>query len=568
MTAESLGRSLDARRVGATLMGKCPAHQDGTASLAIRDEGGKVLLHCHAGCEQRDVLEALKARGLWESGEKTSGNTETAYNYTDADGKVLYQVVRQPGKRFFQRRPNGEPGKWANGLAGVAPVPYRLPDLLKAETIFCVEGEKDADNLARAGLVATCNNGGAGNFKPALAQYFAGKNVVILPDNDGPGRKHAEAVAGLLRPVAASVLIVELPGLPEKGDVSDYLASGKTQADIRALCREALAATPKTAGPPKIRSVSEVCSIRTYAAQKIEWVIDEVLAAGTVNLISGDAGSGKTTLATDMASRVERGIPFAGLATEQRPVLFLDRENPLPVVIDRFDRLSINDSPNFKYWGGWAAEEAPAPWSPIVIAWVQSCARPPLIVVDSLVGFLQGEENSATEVRAYMQGFRRLADLGSCVVVLHHSGKGESSKDYRGSSDIKASIDCGFHLSNLGESSRLGALRLRAFKARFSVQPELILHYEDGGFRMDCRGPSLTMTDVLRELLIENPRSTASEFEALAATKSIGNHKARQFLANGIDAGVIRPEKGPHNTKHHVWKGSTRVENVEFDGPE
>jgi hypothetical protein len=253
---------------------------------------------------------------------------------------------------------------------------------------------------------------------------------------------------------------------------------------------------------------------------------------------------------------VDRGVPFVGLETQRRPVLILDKENPLPVVVERFDRLGIQDGPNFKVWGGWALDEPPAPFSPIVMEWVAACDPKPLIVVDSLVSFHGGNENDATETRAYMQGFRRLADLAATVILLHNSGKAESSKEYRGSSDIKASIDVGYHLANLGDSSQLGMLRLKAFKARFSVQPEIILNYRAGRFEIDGRGATRTNQEILQQLLIENPRALSKRFEDMAADKGVARSKARDFLASGIVAGTIHVDKGARNTRFHTWVGA------------
>src|ERR1700733_1103497 len=167
---------------------------------------------------------------------------------------------------------------------------------------------------------------------------------------------------------------------------------------------------------PKIRSIAALPSPRTYAAQTIDYVIEGVLAAGTVTLISGDSGCGKTTLATAMGSSIERGVPFAGLRTLQRPVLILDKENPLSVVIERLDRLGVDVSERFKIWGGWCDEEPPDPGSAIVVEWVMACNPKPLIIVDSLIGFFEGDENNASEVRPYMHAFRRLADMGATVI--------------------------------------------------------------------------------------------------------------------------------------------------------
>ena len=120
---------------------------------------------------------------------------------------------------FRQRRPDGRGGSvW--GLRGVERVPYRLPELLGAvadRLVFIPEGEKDADNLVKLGLVATCNSEGAGKWRPHFARYFVGRDVVILPDNDDPGRKHAASVTSNLAPVARTVRVLALPDRPPKG---------------------------------------------------------------------------------------------------------------------------------------------------------------------------------------------------------------------------------------------------------------------------------------------------------------------------------------------------------------
>src|SRR4051812_24678041 len=114
MTANYLVRELEARRCGSCWMAKCPAHDDRNPSLSIREVAGKVLLHCHAGCAQRDVIQALRARDLWP---KRSVNERRAivatYDYHDEAGRVLYQVVRTQPKGFFQRRSDGH-GGWIN----------------------------------------------------------------------------------------------------------------------------------------------------------------------------------------------------------------------------------------------------------------------------------------------------------------------------------------------------------------------------------------------------------------------------------------------------------------------
>jgi hypothetical protein len=175
------------------------------------------------------------------------------YVYRTADGKPYLLVKRTANKDFPQFHHEGS--TWRPGKPTGPKIPYRLPELLAAPLttpIYIVEGEKDVDNLAMLGFVGTCNSEGADTgsgkkWTPELNQHFTGRHVYIIPDNDAPGRKHAEHVARSLAPMAASVRIVELPGLGPGGDVSDWLAASGTANQLSALAA-AGGATTEPAG--------------------------------------------------------------------------------------------------------------------------------------------------------------------------------------------------------------------------------------------------------------------------------------------------------------------------------
>ncbi len=212
-------------------------------------EGGGVLdlIRAQTGLVNGEAARWLQDNGFAADEVAQAPRRQVAiYDYQAADGTLLFQVVRFAPKDFRQRRPDGN--GWAWNLQGIDPVPFRLPTLIAAveagKRIHIVEGEKDVLSLERLGLAATCNAGGADNGKgrkwlPAFGRYFGGADVVVLPDNDDPGRTHAAHVARTLADTARSVRIVELPGLPPKGDVSDWLAAGGT---VEALDRLADAA--------------------------------------------------------------------------------------------------------------------------------------------------------------------------------------------------------------------------------------------------------------------------------------------------------------------------------------
>jgi Protein of unknown function (DUF3631) len=157
------------------------------------------------------------------------------YDYRDEHNTLLFQVVRFEPKTFAQRRPDGR-GGFIWGLDGVRRVLYRLPQLLNTVGIvYVTEGEKDADRLTDLGLTSTCNPCGAGSWRPEFAECFEGRDVVILPDNDGAGLAHADDVARAIHPVAKSVRVVWLPEVPPKGDVSDWLGAGHTISELEEI---------------------------------------------------------------------------------------------------------------------------------------------------------------------------------------------------------------------------------------------------------------------------------------------------------------------------------------------
>jgi putative DNA primase/helicase len=158
-------------------------------------------------------------------------------DYKDEQGQVLYQSCRTDPKGFFSRRPDGA-GGWVNGLNGTRKVLYKLPELIessKQDFIFVCEGEKDTDRLCDLGFPSTTNVGGALNWDKSYNKFFEGRLVALLPDNDEPGRNRVNKIASELHGIASEIRIVELPGLPDHGDISDWLDAGHTAQEFQKI---------------------------------------------------------------------------------------------------------------------------------------------------------------------------------------------------------------------------------------------------------------------------------------------------------------------------------------------
>jgi hypothetical protein len=293
-------------------------------------EGGGVLalIERTKGLKGKDAIAYIREIGC-DVGDDAREIVAT-YDYVDETGTLIFQVVRFDPKDFRQRKPDGA-GGWTWSTSGVRQVPYRLPDLNEAlahdRTVFIVEGEKDVDRLWAWNVPATCNAGGAGKWRAELSEFLRNADVVILPDNDPqaknpdgtprfhpdgrpvyPGQDHARDIAAKLAGVANRVRILELPNLPLKGDVSDWVRAGGTAEELWRLAELALPAeqyqpSPSTTPKPVIGSWwRDPATIPPreflYGRHYIRRAIGATIAAG---------GRGKTTLSVYEAVTMTAG---------------------------------------------------------------------------------------------------------------------------------------------------------------------------------------------------------------------------------------------------------------------
>ncbi len=187
----------------------------------------------------------------------TAREPEAIYIYTDERTQPLFEVCRFPGKRFAQRRSDGK-GGWIWNLDGVRRVLYRLEEVMLADQIVVVEGERDTESLRTLGVIATTNSGGARGWQREYAEFLRGKRVAIIPDADEPGRNWADAIVRDLVGVAVSIQRLELPGIEpgSGGDISDWLAMGHSKAELLVLIEAAPEIKPLAEdGPALIRNV-------------------------------------------------------------------------------------------------------------------------------------------------------------------------------------------------------------------------------------------------------------------------------------------------------------------------
>ena len=226
---------------GESFRAPCPLHEGkDSRSLKITERDGRIDLYCFAGCKPEEVLGEIERR--IDSGERFRkpegeplGELVTTYEYRDQFGRVQYKKNRYEPKTFRIFAYDSESGEFTPGLNGHRPILYRYPEVLSADRVVITEGEKDSDNgreLGLEGYAFTTNFDGAGNWLQSYSQVLANKEIVIIPDNDPPGREHGRKVANSVAPFAKSVTVFELP---EGKDLSDWIALGHTAEETLAL---------------------------------------------------------------------------------------------------------------------------------------------------------------------------------------------------------------------------------------------------------------------------------------------------------------------------------------------
>ena len=501
---------------------RCPLHADRTASLSLNLKDG--VWKCHAGCGQGGILDferqmfpggdldswwatITKICGLEpnKKGERNLGKLVATYDYVDPAGKLIFQKLRYEPKNFVQRAPVGE-GRWNYSLSGLTKPLYRLPDLVSCQVAICCEGEKDADAvnaLPWASLAngkpfprvsATCNFDGAGHgkWKDEYAPYFTGKMVAIIPDNDEPGKLHANEVADSVSRYAFSVKIIELPDMPEHGDVSDYLTT-HTLVDLKTL----IAKTPHWEG--KKQEVKEVkpffvppSKIMSGVAD-VEWIVPGVIHKSGKGLIVASPKSGKSMLALDLGVALagqqswlgqpclSRRVRTAIVSREDGPGMTKRRVGQLAEgrglsisTLDEWMRFNTYEqSSSFSVQSDADLEE--------ITKWIKQESIE--FCIFDVLNILHGsDENSNTAMTQVMKRFDSIKEAtGIDIAIIHHDKKDSTagSKKPRGASAIDSWWEWKVSISPEAENEQIKVVHFGS-KATFP-HPAVTVEFQSEG---------------------------------------------------------------------------------------
>jgi RecA-family ATPase len=462
-----------------------PGHSPHDRSLSVKldaDAPGGFLVHSFAGDDpivcrdhvrklgglqefkpngrhrpsSEEMAQLLRAAVLSQKQEKRQRYLVATYRYLDADAALQYEVLRYEPKTFRQRRPDGN-GGWIWNLDGVHRVPYRLGDLIKYPfgTAFVCEGEKDANCLGERDLCATTV--ASGKWEGINLNVFAGRDVMVLEDNDDAGRVKALDAAARLHSVAATVRIVRLPGLPEHGDVSDWLDAGHSTDDLvefcfgtplwapgtvdRASASSSAAAAPSASRPPMAQADDppslpfiNVISWQHQPVPGREWCVLHRIPMRNVTLFSGEGAIGKSIVSLQLSVAHVLGKDWLRTMPEPGPVLVVACEDDADELHRRLSLILAHYGASFTdlkelhllSLAGRDALLAMPDRNGLIkptqlFAQLNAAAcktQPRLILLDNSADVFGGNENDRAQVRQFIGILRSLAIATNAGVLL------------------------------------------------------------------------------------------------------------------------------------------------------
>lgn len=514
------------------------------------------------------------------SGAMPSNDIEALYDYRDERGTLLFQVVRKHPKRFIQRRPDGAGWLWQTN--GVRRVLYRLPELLasdKAKTVYLVEGEKDADNLAKRGYVATTNPGGAGKWRfvaDDAKKALAGRSVVIVADADAPGRLHARDVAEALRSTVKSVRVVEVPA-PQK-DVTEFLeAGGALDGWLKESEPEPTESAARSLAP-------EIPFDDLWTTEpEAELIIPGLgIGPGPVHTVIGTFYTGKTLFMMSLGLSVASGKDVFGMWRVRRGKwIHFDYEMgrrhikryiqrlAVGMGIDPDDlrhRVSIRTLPLLNLTTEGASE-----------LYAEIFDGASLVTIDPLRSAARGADENKSEFREHLDLIASVSESTRCpVMLLHHAGKPSEGSERRHTGRGTSAIDDAAQTKFVLSAKEKGApILVTHEKSRELTKPldNFYLEIDNSnpkGVRLIHRFPEEVDDSALDEVEKIKPTILRLVQKASRPLRSANDIYARSGLRREVcltairelmEGGQLAQPDGPHGCIRVVPKMGTHSKN-------
>lgn len=550
----------------------CPFHDDKEPSFNFNSQTGQFFCH---GCQAKgdifefysrinnlntksnfkDVLSGIAKDFNISEDKKSKSRIVETYDYRDETGKDLFQVVKYDPKDFKQRRKNNK-GDWTWNIKGVRIALYNLQAVTGAQDIFFCEGEKDCHSVNELGFVATTIPMGAGKIKGQQEKYkildvLKGKRVFILPDNDKAGKNHAEQVATLLYGKAKEVRIVEMPGLDESEDVTDFIRKnsdpwGGDKAKTKLI--EIVAQAPAWRPPRNFIEASDLLNANYEKRTPI--IAKGIMPNGSHIIISGESGIGKSLFRSELALHLVMGWDWLGFEVPTaRSVAIFQYENTEPMEQVRLRRmctgLGISKIPQGKlsFIDRKNRVDLGLKGDRTRLLELVKESKAEVVIYDCLSNLHSKDENKNIQMREILDSLTEVnAVAGTSCILIHHFGKphdGIADKyRTRGAQSIVDWCVTGAILTEKPHENKI--LRQLSFiKVRDGAIPKPLLLERDENFLSSIADEgSLCSPLKVREILedLGGEVSRQSELiDAIIREVSCSRRSAKKFIYRAIE---------------------------------
>jgi len=363
-------------------------------------------------------------------------------------------------------------------------VPYRLPEVQQAvaegRAIYICEGEKAADALCSLGVVATTSHAGAGNWSPELNQYFAGANVVVVPDNDAAGWGYADKIVQSLLGITKSIRIIDLELPKPKEDAHEFVHKYSGTKEILAskakksqpLTHEDVILTPKRLiesaiddllshnnepkeeqqQQPNTRKKLLVESWDSIKDEPVEWLVESIIPKKAFVALYAPPASWKSFIALDLAEAIATGRDWMGYKIPKKgAVLFISGEGyggmGARVSACKIQNQSPDGANLYIIRAQLNLRSSPEDFTELLNAindLIAEIGEPlELIILDTLMRMAGGEfnESSSEDMGGFITQTGKLQEIFECaLLVIHHTGK-DITKGLRGHSSLLGGCD-------------------------------------------------------------------------------------------------------------------------------
>ena len=392
--------------------------------------GGGVLdliQHLGRASNSQEAAQFLEDNGLIENKRcalPKSKKPLREHIYVDGSGKNVRKSVKYTDGSWKQFRWTEE--SWKPGVKGVPNPPYGLYRLLNdPEDYLCFifEGEKDVERAWKFGLSATCNSGGANNWKTEQSEWLKDRKICIVPDNDEAGKKHAKSVEHSLKKLEIDCFILweYTSDLPEKGDFSDWMDLNNNDYEgFLSLAGKACKRPAKSATQFLNKfNVLDAAALASLKLPPLEFLCDKILPNSGLAMLAGAPKAGKSWQVLCMAKDMLK----AG-----KPVFYIAAEDNNRRLQERINSVFITPPEGLICHAGLSQDEA-IPRGKNALVYLQEIAtkyQPSCIIIDTVECVLNPSQNSKNydvSVTEYAALRKLAAEQQIAILVVHHTKK-------------------------------------------------------------------------------------------------------------------------------------------------